>query len=686
MFDPKEYYSQYNEKLKTSYNKTIPVIKNIMDETEDYNIAGEKKEFHRFFYSIASNIIKMVDYEKKVNADYFYSHTFEELLKENHSFYNEIIPANYPHSYSNPAYSVKIFGNNYGQLFAFFYGKYRRYIDYAFFHKIFRMEEYNRSFIDVFNYISNNEKLDYEELKQIITGPDREDKTEMLILNYKESFDKDYKYFTDIIETSDLDDLRYLLRYNHFITDNEMKTADFMADYPQEKIDKLCKQISSCYVNGFIRDGKDRTNKTTVNIVYSIGQEKIIYNLIKHLKEYGFDCLINSVSSTPANRQYSYDHRFDAALFIDENYTALHEKNLADALEQCKDILSVYSGSVCIDKFGEHPFLPQHKDECLKFSQEQQKFFHSHQNNVTALQDKYMSRKNWSFTIMALPSPEILENFEQIFEDILEVNMLESEKYEIIQQKIIDVLDKASYVHIKGKGKNQTNMKVKLQELRHPDKETIFFNCGADVNIPVGEIFTSPQLKGTTGVLHLEETYLDDLKYIDLKLVFKDGYVVDYSCNNHDKEEDNKKYIEENLFFPHKTLPLGEFAIGTNTLAYLVARKYDIMHLLPVLIIEKIGPHFAIGDTCFLWEEDRAVYNNDSKEIIARDNEKSILRKTNINDAYTHKHTDITLPYESIEYISAVAKHGKKVDIISNGRFVLPGTEELNEPLLHLMN
>lgn len=297
------------------------------------------------------------------------------------------------------------------------------------------------------------------------------------------------------------------------------------------------------------------------------------------------------------------------------------------------------------------------------------------------IHDKYIPRSETSFTAISFPSPEIGKNYEQIFEDILEINMLDTEQYEIIQQKIIDVLDKADYVHLKGIGKNKTDIRVKMQDIKNPDKETNFLNCGADVNIPVGEVFTSPLLKGTNGILHIEETYLNELKFIELELTFKDGYIVDYSCNNFDRDEDNKRYIEENLLFPHKTLPLGEFAIGTNTLAYVIARRHKITHLLPPLIIEKMGPHFAIGDTCFTFEEDRPVFNRlDNKEIIARENEKTALRKTNMQEAYTHQHTDITLPYESIAFIAVITKKGEKIDIIKNGRFVLEGTEELNKP------
>ena len=186
---------------------------------------------------------------------------------------------------------------------------------------------------------------------------------------------------------------------------------------------------------------------------------------------------------------------------------------------------------------------------------------------------------------------------------------------------------------------------------------------------------------GTNGILHVRETFLGGLKYTNLKLTFKDGYIVEYSCKNFDNDDENKKYIEENLLFPHKTLPMGEFAIGTNTLAYVYAKKHNILDVLPVLIIEKMGPHFAIGDTCFTFEEDKPVHNPlDNKEIIARENEKTAQRKTNPNEAYTFRHIDITLPYESIEFIAAVTKDGSPIDIIRDGKFVVEGTEELNKP------
>ena len=165
-------------------------------------------------------------------------------------------------------------------------------------------------------------------------------------------------------------------------------------------------------------------------------------------------------------------------------------------------------------------------------------------------------------------------------------------------------------------------------------------------------------------------------------MVFRDGMVTEYHCSNFRLRGEEPRVSERD---DHETatqsLPIGEFAIGTNTTAYAVSEKYGIGDQLPVLIAEKMGPHFAVGDTCYSWGEDCPLYNPDGKEIIARDNEVSILRKEDVSKAYFGCHTDITVPYKELGAVRVIKADGSKISIIENGRFVLPGTEELNEPL-----
>ena len=294
--------------------------------------------------------------------------------------------------------------------------------------------------------------------------------------------------------------------------------------------------------------------------------------------------------------------------------------------------------------------------------------------------NEYIPGDERSFTIMALPVPAVGEQFEEIFEEIVKINTLDYKLYQKIQQCIIDALDTGVAVHIVGKAPNCTDLTVKLHTLNNPEKETIFENCVADVNIPVGEVFTSPVLEGTNGILHVSEVFLNELKYVDLKVELKDGMVSGYSCGNFENPEDGKKYFLENVMYHHDTLPLGEFAIGTNTTAYVMAEKYGIADKLPILIAEKMGPHFALGDTCYSFSEEQKIYNPDGKEIVAKDNSCSILRKEDMSRAYFNCHTDITIPYRELDLIEVIRADHSTVDIIRHGRFVLPGTEELNRP------
>jgi hypothetical protein len=76
--------------------------------------------------------------------------------------------------------------------------------------------------------------------------------------------------------------------------------------------------------------------------------------------------------------------------------------------------------------------------------------------------------------------------------------------------------------------------------------------------------------------------------------------------------------------------------------------------------------------------EEVKTFNPDGKEIIAKDNEISILRKTEPEKAYYNCHTDITLPYDEIKEIAVILKDGVKIPIIRDTRFVLEGTTVLN--------
>lgn len=649
------------------------------------------ERFVPYFCRVAEFLLQMKELAARQKKGGLQEETLEQLQEYNRSLYADIIEDAYETSYANPAYAVEKLGEEFGALLAFLYKEIRGMIVYAYECRMEPIVIRCELFIEVYNRFEGRELPSKKEIQDVLYWfiSDYSD----IITEYRvrEQVDPQMSFAVDIIRNADLNDLRYLYRFGEYITENELETARFLNALPEEEIQRMADVYTEGYRIGFVRAGKDLSKKKTVNIRYHLGFERVIRAAIYNFEKMGLQPVIyrksvDAVSprvgyeGAEANKQYQYDHKDDRAVFLDKAYVERRLCVLKNAYEEYRELAGGFAGPAVIEIFGEKPFVPKVKPQAYKLSEKQQKLAVELANATSSLIDQYIKGEERSFTIIAFPMPEIGPDFEEIFKEIIRINTLDYQMYEKVQQTIIDALDEGDHVQIKGCNGNCTDLKINLYKLNDSKKETIFENCVADVNIPVGEVFTSPVLAETSGVLHVSKVYLGELEYQQLKLTFSDGMVSDYSCANFDTEEENRRYIKENLLHHHDSLPMGEFAIGTNTTAYVVTQKYRLADKLPILIAEKMGPHFAVGDTCYSWEEDVKVYNPDGKEITARDNEVSRNRKEDVSKAYFNCHTDITIPYDELGSIVIVKGDGNKTVLIENGRFVLPGTEILNEP------
>ena len=639
--------------------------------------------FKSFFCKASEFICKIDDLNSIIKSGEINDFSLDRLKELNKSLFEEIYSENYEESFTNPEYAVKTLGEEYGKILCYIYTKNRGMIRNVYMGRLEEVVLQMELFTQIYNYFEDVEQLEYDNVYETVYSYEKDNTEIFTDLMIEDRINPDNKFAVDIVMNSDLNDLRYLYKYGEHVGFNELKMAEFLNSLSQEEIDRLAKVYTEGYRIGFINTGKDISKKGTVDIRYSLGFERIIRSAIFNFKKMGLEPVIYQVgyTTTSPNRQYAYDHRYDDALYLDKAYIKRKLEVSRHAYESRKQLAGKMAGPAVIEIFGETPFEPENKKQAYALSEEQQKLKSEYITEYQTMVQEYIKGDERSFTIIAFPIPEFGDDFEQMFKETVKINTLDSEIYGKVQQNIIDALDQAEYVKVLGKGDNKTNMKVQMHDLKNPLKETNFENCLADVNIPLGEVFTSPKLKGTEGILHVSQVYLNDLKYNDLQITFEDGKIKDYTCKNFDTEEENKKFIKQNVMFNHETLPIGEFAIGTNTTAYMVAKKYHVVYKLPILIVEKMGPHFAVGDTCYSFEEDIKTYNPDGKEIVARENEVSALRKTDIKKAYFGCHTDITMPYDELGEITAVRKDGSEITIIKDGRFVLEGTELLNEPL-----
>ena len=558
------------------------------------------------------------------------------MKSENELFYQDILPQNYGKSFANPAFAVQELGEEFGRILSFLYTELRSERAFVFEQNLEKITILNELFLEIY-CMFEDETVSYKQIKDTIYWFLYDYADDWAGYRVRELVDAALDFATSIIMDSDLGDLRYLYSYGDYISEVELKTAEFLNGLSDEEIEQIAATFTEGYQRGFELKGVDVSKKDTVNIRYPIGFERVIRAAIRQFAAMGLkpviyrealntlnkrqNLRIGYISSDP-NPQYGYDHRFDNAIYLDKRMVDRKISCMRKAYEEYEQEAAGFAGPACFEVFGEEPFEPVNKPESYRLSERQQSLSVEYSSLSNELLNEFINQEERSFTIIAYPVPSIGEKFPEIFEEIRKVNTLDNELYKGIQQNIINILDQAESVHIMGRGRNMTNLTVALCDLKDAQKETKFENCLADVNIPVGE------------------------------------------C-----------------------------AIGTNTTAYVMAAKYGIMEKLPILIAEKMGPHIAIGDTCYSYCEDVRVYNPDGKEIVAKENECAAFRKEDPKKAYFNCHTDITIPYEELSRIAAVtaqtvevpimndvAEERVEIPILLDGRFVLEGTLKLNEP------
>ncbi len=676
--------------LEERYRLAEKRIREIPAETDSATCLG------RYFDKTATFLKEIFSvYEAHISGKW-QKMSEEEKKQQNQRLYEDILPDNYETSYANPCYARKELGEEYGKYLSLLYDQMRGCIVFAFEQRLWDLTILLELYLQIYQEFCQEELPGAAAIADVLYTFVRDYCEDMIRDRTRELVDPKPGFAVRLIEQADLTDTSYLYDFGEYITENEKKIASFLNDLSEDEIEQMASTFTEGYRIGFVNAHIDLSKKRTVNIRYTLGFERLVRRSIEQFRKMGLQPVIYRTAShlisrrsnlrigyygAIPNRQYDYDHRNDAALYLTEEMAGRKLRALQVAFEQVKEYANTHAGPAVMETFGEDPFTPANTQDGFSLTETQRGIKVHIDNESAQITNRYIIGSERSFTIIAWPVPEIGKNFEDIFRETMKINTLDYKKYQRIQQILIDALDQGVCVRVKGKAPNRTNLIVSLQEMSNPKKQTIFENCVADVNIPVGEVFTTPKLAGTNGILHVSRVFLDELEYADLELTFENGKITSYHCANFSEEEENLAYIRENILKQHETLPMGEFAIGTNTTAYMMAKTFAIADRLPILIAEKMGPHFAVGDTCYSWAEDTPVYNPDGKEIFARDNEVSLQRKTDISKAYMNCHTDITIPYDELGSIQVVKADGTEIALLENGRFVLDGTEELNKPL-----
>ena len=246
----------FNDNVEERYALAIERIKEIAEEP------GLKTDgFADYFKCIATFILKMDKLAADLKADVFRDCSLEEYKNVNTGLYEDVIGKAYETSYANPAYAASKLGLSEGRLLSFLYVEIRGMIVYAYEGRMAEMTALMELFVEVYCMCASTEedsgKPDYKQMKESVYWYVSDYSDDLMEYRVRELLDPELDFATKIIMESDLTDVRYLYRFGEYVTDNEIKTAEYLSSLSEEEIQKMADTFTEGYRIGFELTGKD---------------------------------------------------------------------------------------------------------------------------------------------------------------------------------------------------------------------------------------------------------------------------------------------------------------------------------------------------------------------------------------------------------------------------------------------
>ena len=344
-------------------------------------------EFRDYFHEMAGFAIMIDELRTELQSGRYQALELEELKEWNHRLYQDILPDRYEASYGNPSYAVNRCGKDYGLALSFLYAELRGAIAYTFEQKTEYLDILFELLVEVYNQFEEEPYPAIESIKETIYWYASDYCDVFVADRIREQIDPDETFAAGIIMDSDLDDIRYLYQFGEYISENELQTARHLMKLDDAAIKRMADVYTEGYRIGFVNTGKDLSKKSTVNIRYVLGFERVIKKAIANFEKMGLKPVIyrSGVSvltkrqhlkigyfGAVANKQYEYDHRNDQALFLDKKFLERKLEVVKTTYESCKELAAGFAGPACIEMFGEEPFAPEQKEDVLKLSEKQE--------------------------------------------------------------------------------------------------------------------------------------------------------------------------------------------------------------------------------------------------------------------------------------------------------------------------
>ena len=335
-----------------------------------------KEPFLEYFHQVAGFLLLIKELDEKKQSGELDQLSFAEYQIYNRKLYEDILPDQYVVSYANPAYAVQKLGKEYGQLLSFVYTELRALIADVYEGNEIEVISGCELFVELYNLFEAEGTQ--EEIFHAVYWFLSDYSDVIYAKRILSACDPSFDFAEKIVMERDLEDLRYLFAYGEYITDIEIKCADFCNRLPEETVETIAAVFVDGYRRGFENTKKDLSLKKIVQIRFPIGFERIIREAVQKfaalgLKPVFFRYALHSVekrknqrigyTATPANRQYDYDHCQDEGLYFDKAFFERKKAVLAAVYYKNAEFFRQIAGPAVFETFGEEPFAPVCKPE-----------------------------------------------------------------------------------------------------------------------------------------------------------------------------------------------------------------------------------------------------------------------------------------------------------------------------------
>ncbi len=275
--DSRKIFEQENEGIMERFQLSMERISQISSEKT------VSQPFHDYFTRTASFICLMGEYLDFIEEGKLNTASLDELKEWNQKFYEDILPDAYETSYANPAYAVEKLGDGFGQLLCYLYKEIRGDIVFVHENRLTDITILNEALIEIYNMFEE-EVPEVASVKEVIYWFVSDYTDHTVTFRVREGLDPSLSFATDIIRNSDLTDLRYLYLFGEYISDSELKVADYLNSLPEEKVRLMADTYTEGYRKGFQVMGRDLSKKKAVQIRYELGFERMVKYAIENFE------------------------------------------------------------------------------------------------------------------------------------------------------------------------------------------------------------------------------------------------------------------------------------------------------------------------------------------------------------------------------------------------------------------